>query len=111
MSWPSLVRTAVSHIRLSLRLLREPTVPLLNKAVPLLVLVYIVSPLDFVPDFFPILGQLDDLGVFLLGLETFLKLCPASAVDFHRDAMAQGQPYHPMPAAGEIIDAEFHSDR
>jgi uncharacterized membrane protein YkvA (DUF1232 family) len=111
LSWPSLVRTVVSHIRLSLRLLREPTVPILAKALPVVALLYVISPLDFVPDFMPILGQLDDLGVFLLGLETFLKLCPTPALDFHRTALAQGEPFHPMPAAGEVIDAEFrHED-
>src|SRR5437868_128002 len=96
LSWPSLARTAVAHVRLTLRLLREPTVPLLLKALPILAMVYVISPLDFVPDFLPVIGQLDDLGVFVLGLESFLKLCPASAVEFHRDAMVRGRSYQPM---------------
>jgi uncharacterized membrane protein YkvA (DUF1232 family) len=110
LSWPSLVRTLISHVKLTLRLLREPRVPLLLKAVPILAGVYVVSPLDVVPDLLPILGQLDDLGVLLLALEAFLKWCPPAAVDFHRAAMEQGRKYGPMPLSGEVIDAEFRRE-
>ena len=110
MSWPPLLRTLLSHVRLTLRLLREPRVPPLVKAVPILAGLYLVSPVDVVPDIIPILGQLDDLGVILLALETFLKWCPSQAVGFHRAAMAQGRKYGPMPPAGEVIDAEFRRD-
>ena len=110
LSWPSLLRTLVSHVRLTVRLLREPGVPLLTKAFLVVAALYLISPLDFVPDFLPVLGQLDDLGVILIVLEAFLKLCPAGAVDFHGTAMAQGRKYSPMPLAGEVIDAEFRRE-
>jgi uncharacterized membrane protein YkvA (DUF1232 family) len=97
-------------VRLTVRLLREPGVPLLSKAFPVSAALYLISPLDFVPDFLPVLGQLDDLGVILIVLEAFLKLCPAGAVDFHRAAMAQGCKYSPRPWAGEVIDAEFRRE-
>ena len=32
MSWPALLRTLLSHVRLTLRLIREPAVPVLMKA-------------------------------------------------------------------------------
>jgi uncharacterized membrane protein YkvA (DUF1232 family) len=113
LSWPSLLRTLVSHVRLTLRLLREPLVPPLIKAVPILAGLYIVSPVDVIPDVFPILGQLDDLGVLLLALEAFLKWCPPQAVEYHRAAMAQRRKYGPMPdlgRGGDVIDAEFHRE-
>jgi uncharacterized membrane protein YkvA (DUF1232 family) len=113
MSWlsqPSLLRTLVSHLRLTERLLREPGVPLLTKAFPIGAALYVISPLDFVPDFLPVLGQLDDLGVILIVLQAFMKLCPARAVDFHRAALARNRKYSPMPSAGEIIDAEFRRE-
>jgi uncharacterized membrane protein YkvA (DUF1232 family) len=110
LSWPSLVGTLISHVKLTLRLLREPRVPLFLKAVPILAAVYVVSPLDVIPDVFPILGQLDDLGVLLLALEGFLKWCPTGAVDFHRAALEQGRKYGPMPPGGEVIDAEFRRE-
>jgi len=111
LSWPSLVQTLVSHLRLTVRLLREPGVPLLTKACPILAALYVISPLDFIPDFLPVLGQLDDLGVILIALEAFLKLSPAGAVDFHRAALAQGRRFGPMPAAGEIIRSSWPRDQ
>jgi uncharacterized membrane protein YkvA (DUF1232 family) len=107
----SLLRTLIAHVRLTVRLLREPGVPLLMKMVPALGAVYLISPIDVVPDFLPVLGQLDDLGVILLALETFLKLCPASVVDFHRSALAERRNYSPMPGTGDIIDAEFRREK
>ncbi len=108
LSRPQFLLTLLSHVRLAVRLLREPRVPILSKALPVLAGLYVISPLDFVPDFIPVLGQLDDLGVIVVALEAFLKLCPAGAVDFHRAAIAQGRKYSTMPPAGDVIDAEFH---
>ena len=109
-SWltrPGLLRTLLSHLRLAIRLVREPTVPLLTKVVPVLTGLYVISPVDFVPDLLPVLGQLDDLSIILIGLETFLRLCPGMASTFHRDAIAQGRPYSPMSPSGDVIDAEY----
>jgi len=110
-SWPSLFRTLVSHVRLTVRLLREPAVPVLTKVLPFLALLYVISPLDFVPDFLPVLGQLDDLGVVLLALEGFTRLCPTEAVEFHRAALAQGRQYDPMPPTAQVIDVEFRREK
>ena len=107
LSSASILRTLVAHLRLTVRLLREPGVPLLMKIVPAVAAVYVISPIDAVPDFLPVLGQLDDLGVIVMALETFLKLCPARVVDFHRAALAQGRAYSPMPGDGDVIDADF----
>ena len=93
LSRPSLLRALISHVRLTVRLLREPRVPLLIKALPVLAVLYAIWPLDVVPDFLPVLGQFDDLGVILIAVGAFLKLCPAGAIDFHRAAMAQGRKY------------------
>ena len=110
LSWPSLFRMLVAHLGLTVRLLREPLVPRLIKAVPVLAVLYVILPLDFVPDFLPVLGQLDDLGVLLLAVEGFTRLCPTEAVEFHRAAMAQGRQYEPMPPTGQVIDVEFRRE-
>src|SRR5262245_7326536 len=107
MSWPGLIRTIVSNIRLSIRLLREPGVPLLRKTVLVLVALYFISPLDIIPDVLPVIGEVDDLAIGLLALQFFVQLCPPEAVAFHRAAIAQGQPFTRMPAAGPVIDAEW----
>ena len=110
LSLPGLLRTLLTQVRLAVRLLREPRVPRLVKALPILALLYVVSPLDFIPDVIPVLGQLDDLGVFLVSLEVFLGLCPPGAVTFHRAAIAGGRPYTPMAPADDIIEAEWRHE-
>jgi len=110
MSWlarPALLRTLLSHIRLALRLIREPRVPILTKALPLLAVFYVAFPLDFVPDVLPVIGQLDDLAILLTALEIFLRWCPVDAVAYHRAAIEQRRRYSAMPPAGVVIDAEW----
>jgi uncharacterized membrane protein YkvA (DUF1232 family) len=82
-SLPQLWRTG----RLALRLLRDSRVPLGAKLIFGAVVVYLLSPLDVVPDWIPVLGQADDLMVLLAGLNLFLKACPRWLVDEHESAM------------------------
>ena len=107
---PGALSALVARVRLAARLLREPRVPLLAKALPVIAAVYLVSPLDAVPDLIPVLGQLDDLGLVVFALEMFVRLCPAAAVAFHRAALLGGRRYGPMPQADEVIDAEFRRE-
>ena len=110
MSWPGLIRTMVSNVRLSIRLLREPSVPLVRKLILVLVAVYFISPLDIIPDVLPVIGEIDDLAIGLLALQFFVQLCPPDTVAYHRAALAQGQRFTRMPATGQIIDAEWKRD-
>lgn len=110
LSRPGLLRALLSQARLAFRLLREPRVPLLVKGVPLLAALYVISPVDFVPDIFPVVGQLDDLGIAVAALEVFLRLCPAGAKAFHQEALAQRRAYSPMAAVDDFIDAKWRRD-
>jgi uncharacterized membrane protein YkvA (DUF1232 family) len=107
---PGLLLTLLARLRLALRLLREPRVPGAIKTVPFLAGLYLIWPLDIAPDFFPVLGQIDDVGLVLLALEGFLRLCPPAAVDFHRAAIAAGRRFARMPATDDVIDAEWRRE-
>ena len=112
-SWwvrPSLVGSLFAELRLAWRLMREPRVPLYAKVVPLLAVLYVVSPLDFIPDVLPVLGQIDDLGVLILSVKFFLRLCPASVTSFHGDAIASGRRFTPMAPADVVIDATYRRE-
>jgi uncharacterized membrane protein YkvA (DUF1232 family) len=55
------------------KLLLDPEVSNLDKALLAAVVVYIASPLDIVPDFVPVLGQLDDIYLVALCLLRLLN--------------------------------------
>lgn len=52
-----------SPFRSFTRYLKSPRVTLWRKLLALFAVVYLVSPVDAVPDVLPILGWLDDVGV------------------------------------------------
>ncbi|MBL8120644.1 MAG: DUF1232 domain-containing protein, partial [Anaerolineae bacterium] len=66
-----MLRAVMDQIRLTWRLLRDPRVPMITKLIPFLGLVYVVSPIDIIPDLIIGLGQLDDLGIILAGMRLF----------------------------------------
>ena len=53
--------------------------PLHLKALMLLVPLYLISPIDFIPDFVPVLGWLDDLVVIPLLVSWLVGLLPQKA--------------------------------
>ncbi len=72
------------EVQLVWRLLRDPAVPFYLKLLPLATLLYLIFPLDLLPDAFLGLGQVDDLGLLLLGWRLFINLSPADRVEEHR---------------------------
>ena len=55
------------------RLARDPRVPRRRKLLLLALAAYLASPLDLVPDFIPVAGQLDDALVVGLVLRRFVR--------------------------------------
>jgi uncharacterized membrane protein YkvA (DUF1232 family) len=95
MSWLRRLRT-LTAAQLALEVLalwhlvRHPATPRLPKLVALLVLAYALSPIDLIPDFIPVLGQLDDLVLVPLGLALVVRLVPPAHWEAMR-ALARGQ--------------------
>src|SRR5919202_6590784 len=103
-SGPSALSELIKNAQLAWRLLSDPRVPLTTKLIPAGALVYVLSPLDLIPDLIPILGQLDDIGVILLALRYFIQFSPADVVEEHRRAL-EGQP--PRGGRGEYVDGTY----
>ena len=85
---------AIDRFRLGWRLLRDPRVPAWPKwVVPAFAVIYAVSPVDAIPDFIPILGQLDDVSVIALALAVIALLVrwsPRDIVEEHAADLGLG---------------------
>ena len=44
---------------------------------------YILLPMDFIPDYIPFLGEIDDLFVLVLALQRLIANCPRSVLEDH----------------------------
>jgi uncharacterized membrane protein YkvA (DUF1232 family) len=59
---------------------RDPRTPWHAKALVGLVLAYLASPIDLIPDFIPVLGYLDDLVIAPAGIALALRMIPAEVM-------------------------------
>jgi len=74
------LRHLPNFARLYWRLFRDRRVSILPKGLLVLTLVYVISPFDVIPDFLPVIGEMDDVAVVLSGLWLFIRLCPPEVV-------------------------------
>jgi uncharacterized membrane protein YkvA (DUF1232 family) len=84
-----LIRRLPRYIRLVWALLRDGRVPAQQKLILVGIGGYVILPIDLIPDFVPVLGQLDDLAVVLLGLDLFIRSAPADLVEEHLAKISQ----------------------
>ena len=61
-------------------MIQDGRVPPYVKAVPFLLLLYLLSPIDLIPDIIPVLGYLDDVVITLLAFMLILKLTSGPVV-------------------------------
>ncbi len=68
------------RLKLEARTLRlaskDPRVPWYVKVLVVCLIAYLISPVDLIPDFIPVLGYLDDLILVPLGFALAVKLIP-----------------------------------
>jgi uncharacterized membrane protein YkvA (DUF1232 family) len=74
--------------RLSLRrkgalavcLTREPRIPRRLRAIPPLLVLYLASPLDLIPDVIPVVGLVDDVLVGVVGIGLLVRFTPRAVL-------------------------------
>lgn len=85
----AIAKRARREVEVYRRVLRDPRTPVSAKIVLGLAVGYLMMPFDLIPDFIPVLGQLDDVlivpGLVILAL----KLLPPELLDEHRAAVQQ----------------------
>lgn len=113
----------IDRMRLGWRLLRDPRVSTLPKVlIPALTALYVVSPIDLLPDFLLGIGQVDDITVVALALSALsllVRWAPAQVVREHASALGldvpeamTGQPFDEGARRGkdEPIEARYWVD-
>ena len=69
--------------RVALAIARDPRVPLYVRVLPILLAGYLVLPIDIIPDFIPVLGQLDDILVAGVTLWLIVRALPPEVIADH----------------------------
>ena len=60
---------------------REPRVPWYAKVLMALLIGYAICPIDLIPDFIPVLGQIDDLIIMPAGISVVVKMIPKDVME------------------------------
>jgi uncharacterized membrane protein YkvA (DUF1232 family) len=78
----------------------QPETPLHLKALMLLVPLYLLSPIDLIPDVVPFLGWVDDLVIVPMLVSWIVKMLPQKAPAYSRSANGD-----------KVIDGEYRRRR
>lgn len=100
----------VKQARLAWRLLHDGRVPGWVKLIPVAGVLYLLSPIDLIPDLMlPGLGEVDDVVLLLLALKAFVDMSPPGVVREHlEDLLGQrGQAHGAGSASEPYIDAPY----
>ncbi|WP_193597787.1 YkvA family protein [Microbacterium sp. YJN-G] len=88
--WRSLARLVPDVIRLIRRLAADPTVPRATRWWLAGLLVYLLLPIDLVPDFLPVIGYADDAIVTALAIRYAVRHAGREAVVRHWPGTPEG---------------------
>jgi uncharacterized membrane protein YkvA (DUF1232 family) len=99
----------VGQMWLAWKLLRDPRVTGMKYLLPALLALYVGSPVDAIPDLLLGIGQVDDVGVVILGVLVIIRLLPMLApkevvAEYVRGRERGGDA---APRAAEVVDAQF----
>lgn len=67
------IRQIPAYLRLLLGLMSDGRVSRIDRLMVFAAAAYIVSPLDFIPDFIPFLGEVDDIFLLMLALQRLVE--------------------------------------
>jgi uncharacterized membrane protein YkvA (DUF1232 family) len=75
-NWKKGLAEILYQARVLLFALKHPDVPWLAKAAAGCAAAYLLSPIQLIPTFIPVIGQMDDLAALYLGTKALRKLTP-----------------------------------
>lgn len=79
-TWKAKVQALAASVRLIWRVARHPRSPWPARLIAFGAAAYILSPIQLIPTFLPVIGQMDDLLVLYLAHKWTFKLVPADVL-------------------------------
>ncbi len=88
--WRAVLRLAPDVVRLVRRLVADPSVPRATRWWLGGLLVYLLSPIDLIPDFVPVIGYADDAIVVVVALRFAIRHAGRPAIERHWPGTPEG---------------------
>jgi len=73
-----ILKTPKNWLKVFSCIYRHPDTPRFARFILWIIIIYALSPVDIIPDWIPVLGQLDDLIIITLGISILYKFIPES---------------------------------
>jgi len=117
---PDLLARLWNSIALSGRLMLDRRVSARAKLIPLFALLYMISPIDLLPEIaLGPLGAIDDMGVLLVALQLFINSAPKDVLRYYRGEAPSTEEEPPTTWRGrlrrrppqnddQVIEGEYH---
>ena len=90
---------------LFLRLMLDKRVPLKLKILPVIAVVYLLLPWDFIPDLMPLLGWIDDIVVVILSIGIFFVFGTLSILT--RNIGQNHDLDNEQPVNGKVVEGKY----
>ena len=90
---------------LFLRLMLDKRVPLKLKILPVIAVVYLLLPWDFIPDLMPLIGWIDDIVVVILSVGIFFVFGPLSILT--RNIGQNRDLDNEQPVNGKVVEGKY----
>ncbi len=99
----------MDNVKRAWRIFRDPSVsPMIRYGIPMLGLLYLISPIDIIPDVLLGLGQLDDAAILILLSQLMIMLAPNDAVQRYQHPTSASTERPDVSAEdGDVIDADY----
>ena len=92
----------ITRVKLIMRLMGDRRVNVFLKLLPIASVVYLFSPVDFIPGVvLPVIGVLDDAAILWIGTSLFVELCPPEVVQEHQNTLQNN-----LTDTDDVIDVE-----
>jgi uncharacterized membrane protein YkvA (DUF1232 family) len=82
--WKEKAKQLKNEVYVLYQALKDPRTPWYAKALITLIAAYVLSPVDLIPDFIPVLGYLDDIVLVTVVVLMVRKMIPKEVLEEYR---------------------------